>query len=155
MKRYTLTLAFLVAAASLFGQNSVKAVISLKDGKKVDVVHFGKLTCESNRFASTSTTLKGKYSGIFTEINDYSSVSKLLFSGFTAGPVASRGNQKGSVTVVKKNGTTVPLDEAELIMSCFNPADRYNEIHVQIMNPLTDKLVDLTVEMRQIESITF
>jgi hypothetical protein len=78
-----------------------------------------------------------------------------VFSGFTDGPVASRGNQKGSVTVVKKNGTTVPLEEAELVMSCFNAADRYNEIHVQIMNPLTDKLVDLSVEMRQIESITF
>lgn len=155
MKKTTLILAFLASAAVLFGQNSVKAVISLKDGKKVEVVHFGKLLCESNRYAATSTTLKGKYSGIFTEINDYSGISKLVFTGFTEGPVASRGNQKGSVTVIKKNGSTVPLEEAELIMSCFNPSDRYNEIHVQIMNPLTDKLADLTVEMRHIESITF
>jgi hypothetical protein len=41
------------------------------------------------------------------------------------------------------------------VMSCFNPSDRYNEIHVQVMNPLTDKVADLTVEMRNIESISF
>jgi hypothetical protein len=155
MKKATLIFAILTLACSMQGQSSVKAVISLKDGKKVDVFHFGKLICESNRYANTFTTLRGKYSGIFTEIADFSDISKLVFSGFTAGPVASRGNQKGSVTVIKKNGTSVPLEEAELVMSCFNPADRYNEIHVQIMNPLTDKAVDLTVEMRNIESITF
>lgn len=155
MKKATLIFAILAIAFSMHGQSSVKAIISLKDGKKVDVYHFGKLICESNRYAATFTTLRGKYSGIFTEIADFSDISRLVFTGFTAGPVASRGNQKGSVTVIRKNGASVPLEEAELVMSCFNPSDRYNEIHVQIMNPLTDKVADLTVEMRNIESISF
>ena len=155
MKKNILIFTLFVTALSMQAQPAVKAVIALKDGKKIEVSHFGKLVCESNRYASTYTTLRGKYNGIFTEIADYTDISKLVFTGFTAGPVASRGNQKGTVTVVKKNGASVPLDEAELVMSCFNPSDRYNEIHVQVMNPLTDKVADLTVEMRNIESITF
>ena len=79
----------------------------------------------------------------------------MVLTGFTAPPAASVGNQKASITVIKKNGTSVPLEEAELAMSCFAPADRYNEIHVQIINPLTEKAVDLAVEVRKIESITF
>jgi hypothetical protein len=57
--------------------------------------------------------------------------------------------------VVKKSGVNVVLDEAELVMSCFGPSDRYNEIHVQILNPLTNKLVDMALEMNQIESVSF
>jgi hypothetical protein len=153
-KTYVLVFFSLLAIASK-AQNPVKAVIHLNDGKTIEVHHFGKLTCESNRSAETFTILRGKYSGSHTEISDYKDVSKLVLTDFKAPPVASTGNQKGKITVIKKNGISVPLEEAELVMSCFGPADKYNEIHVQIINPLTEKAVDVTVEMRSIESITF
>jgi len=144
-----------VLAFASKAQNPVKAVIHLKNGKTIEVYHFGKLTCESNRYNETFTILRGKYSGSHTEISDYKDVSKLILSGFNAPPVASTGNQKAKITVIKTSGVSVPLEEAELAMSCFGPADKYNEIHVQIINPLTEKAVDLAVEMRTIESITF
>jgi hypothetical protein len=142
-------------AINAWCQTPVKAIIRLKDGKTIDAVHFGKLNCESNPYVGTSTTLRGKFSGSLTEINDYKDISKLIFSGFTLAPVASVGNQKAMITVIKKNGVSVPLEEAELVMSCYGPADRYNEIHVQILNPLTNVKVDMTIEVRNIESVTF
>lgn len=138
-----------------FGQNPVKATIKLKDGKTIDAYHFGKLACESNQWASTYTTLKGKYNGSPTEISDYTDISKLVLSDFTQPPTSSVGNQKGKITVLKKNGVNVMLDDAELVMSCYGPNDKYNEIHIQVINPLTDKAVDMSIDINNIESITF
>lgn len=149
-----LTLLMVTLTASL-AQSAVKATIRLKDGKVIEVHHFGKLNCESNRNAPTHTILRGKYNGSHTEISDYKDISKLILSGFTASPAASVGNQKGKITVFKKSGVSILLDEAELAMSCFGPADRYNEIHVQIINPLTEQKTDMAVEMMKIESIVF
>ncbi len=151
----TLICLFLLIFAAASGQTAKKAIIHLKDGKIIEASHFGKLFCESNRYATTYTILRGKYSGSHTEISDYNDISKLILSGFTESPVASKGNQKGTITVVKKSGVSVVLEEAELAMSCFGPSDRYNEIHVQILNPLTEKTVDVAVEMNKIESIAF
>ena len=133
----------------------VGAVIKLKDGQTVEAYHFGKLKCESNAYALSFTTLRGKFQDSHTEINDYRDISKLILTGFSAAPAPSTGNQKGTISVIKKNGVTVKLEEAELVLSCFNPKDRYNEIHVQIINPLTDEKADLAIEMRNIESISF
>jgi hypothetical protein len=144
---------FLIIAS--FGQSPVKATIVLKDGKTLNVHHFGKLKCESNSYAATFTILRGQYSGNHTEINDYKGIEKLVLAGFTDPPISSKGNQKGTITVVKKNGVNVVLENAELAMSCFGPTDRYNEIHVQIINPLTDQAVDLAVEINKIATITF
>jgi hypothetical protein len=156
MKPFLLTALLLSGVITLAsGQSPVKAVIHLKNGKVIEARHFGKMKCESNQYAGTFTILRGQYSGSHTEISDYKDIDKLILSGFTDPPVSSKGNQKAKITVVKKGGVNVVLDEAELVMSCFGPSDRYNEIHVQIMNPLTNKLVDLAVEVNQIESISF
>ena len=156
MKGTLLSIILLTAASStFFGQSLVKATVLLKDGKSIAVHHFGKLSCESNRNAKTYTILRGKYNGSPTEISDYKDISKLLFSGFTASPAASVGNQKGKITAVKRDGVTVVLDEAELVLSCFDPADRYNVIRVQIINPLTEQKADMVIEMKNIESISF
>jgi len=156
MKKVTLFALLLSAAVTAtFGQSPVKATIRLKDGKIVEVHHFGKLKCESNSYAATFTILKGKYNGSPTEISDYKDISKLVLSGFTAAPAASVGNQKGKITAIKKSGVSVLLDEAELVMSCFGPSDRYNEIHVQIINPLTEQKTDMAIEVKNIDSIAF
>jgi hypothetical protein len=156
MKTFFISLLLLSAAASAtFSQSPLKATIRLKDGKTVDVHHFGKLKCESNSYAATFTILKGKYNGSHTEISDYKDISKLVLTGFTAAPAASVGNQKGRITAIKKSGISVPLEDAELVMSCFGPSDRYNEIHVQIINPLTEQKADMAIEVKNIESITF
>ena len=133
----------------------VKAIIKLKDGKTIEAYHFGKLKCESNAYASSYTTLRGKFHDSHTEISDYRDISNLMLTGFNAAPVVSAGNEKGTITVMKKNGVRVALEEAELVMSCFNPKDRYNEIHVQIINPLNNEKADVAIEMRKIESISF
>ena len=156
MKPYLLTALLLSGIITLSSaQSPVKATIHLKNGKVIEARHFGKMKCESNQYAPTFTILRGQYNGSHTEISDYKDIDKLILSGFTDSPVSSKGNQKAKITVVKKGGVNVVLDEAELVMSCFGPSDRYNEIHVQIINPLTNKLVDMAVEVNQIESISF
>jgi|GEM_PF-1761962 hypothetical protein len=157
MKTLAISICLLaVSFVAAFSQAPVvRASIRLKDGKTIDAHHFGKLQCESNRYAATFTILKGKYNGSPTEISDYKDISKLLLYGFTASPAASVGNQKGMITVIKKNGVEVQLDDAELVMSCFAPSDHYNEIHVQIINPLTEQKADIVIEVKNIESISF
>jgi hypothetical protein len=155
MKTSLLVTLILFTASITFGQSPTKATIRLKDGKTIEACHFGKLKCESNLYAPTYTILRGMYSDNHTEINDYKDINKLLFNGFTSPPVASKGNQKGTIVVTKKSGVNVTLEEAELVMSCFGPMDRYNEIHVQIINPLTEKVVDKAIDVNKIESITF
>ncbi|MBN2481037.1 MAG: hypothetical protein JXB19_04810 [Bacteroidales bacterium] len=145
----------LLTGAITLGQSRAGAVIKLKDGNSIDVYHFGRLICESNRSTETYTILRGKYFNSPTEINDFSEISQLIFTGFTDPPVASVGNQKGTITAVRKDGVKVVLEDAELAMSCFGPGDKYNQIRVQIMNPLTREAVDRIVEMQQIESVTF
>jgi hypothetical protein len=152
---FILLIFFGATAASAFPQSSVKATIRLKDGKIIEACHFGKLTCESNRYAVTYTILRGKFNGSPTEISDYKDISKLVLTGFSAPPAASVGNQKGTITAVKKSGVSVLLEEAELVMSCFNPSDRYNLIRVQVINPLTDEKTDVAVEVRNIDTIVF
>ncbi len=146
---------FALTATFAFSQSAVKATIRLKNGKTIEAHHFGKLVCESNRSAHNFTILRGKFHDTHTEISDYKDIAKLSFAGFTAAPAPSVGNQKGTINVLKKNGVSVALEQAELVMSCFSPADRYNEIHVQVLNPLTDEKTDVAVEMRNIESVTF
>jgi len=154
-KLLLLTILFSTSLFCSFGQSPVKATIRLKNGKTIEAFHFGKLKCESNAYASNFTTLKGSFHGNHTEIADYKDISKLELSGFTASPAPSVGNQKGIIKAVKKDGVTVELEDAELVMSCFNPADRYNEIHVQIVNPLTNEKADVAVAIKDIVSIAF
>lgn len=154
-KMFLFTLLFSISAIFTFGQSPVKATIKLKDGKIIEAYHFGKLKCESNVYASTFTILKGKFHDSHTEISDYKDISKLELSGFTASPAPSVGNQKGKITAVKKDGVRVDLEDAELMMSCFNPSDRYNEVHVQMVNPLTNKKTDVAIAIKDIVSITF
>lgn len=154
-KLLLLSVLFTITFVSVSGQSPVKAIIKLKNGKTIEAYHFGKLKCESNAYASTFTILKGKFHDSHTEINDFKNINRLELSGFTAAPVPSVGNQKGTITAIKKDGVSVELEDAELVMSCFNPSDKYNEIHVQVVNPLTNQKTDVAVSMKDIVSITF
>lgn len=146
----------LLFSINLIGQQkNVPGIIKLKDGTSIEMYHFGKLVCESNRYAETYTTLKGKYNQSPTEITNYNDISELILEGFTAPPMRAAGNQKGSITVVRKNGVRATLDEAELVMSCYGADELFNQIKIQIINPITDKPAEQTIEMREIVSITF
>ena len=65
------------------------------------------------------------------------------------------GNEKGVLRISKKDGVSVTLEEAELVMSCYAPGDKYNELVVQIFNPLTNQAAERSVETRNIQSIIF
>jgi len=137
------------------GQKNVPATVTMKDGSRMEVYHFGKLVCESNQLAQTFTIVRGKYSQSPTEINDYTDISQLILEGFTEAPMRAAGNQKGLITIVRKNGVKATLEEAELVMSCYGAGELFNQIKVQIINPLTDKPVEQTFEVKEIASIIF
>jgi hypothetical protein len=156
MKNQILFVAILsVFSTAAFAQKNVPATLDMKDGSSIEIYHFGKLVCESNINAETYTTLRGKYSQSPTEINNYADIKKLVLEGFTQPPMKSAGNQKATITVIRKSGVKVTLVEAELEMSCYGSDDKFNQIKVQIINPLTDKAVEQTLDMKDIESVTF
>jgi hypothetical protein len=137
------------------GQKNVPATIKLKDGSTMEVYHFGKLSCESNQFADTYTHVRGKYSQSPTEIRNYDDISKLILEGFTDPPMRAAGNQKGLITVIRKDGIKATLEEAELVMSCYGSDELFNQIKVLILNPLTGKPAEQTIATRDIDSVTF
>ncbi len=156
MKPTALTLIlFVFYAFSLSSQNTQPAVIKLKDGKTVDVYHFGQLECNKSRYFDSYIMLKGRYENIPTEMKDYRTVSKMILIDFNDPPVASIGNQKSRITVYKRNGVVVDLVEAELQLSCYGADEKYNQIKVQILNPLTEKVVERAIDVKDIDSIIF
>lgn len=156
MKPTALTLVlFLFCTISLSSQNTQPALIKLKDGKTVDVYHFGQLECNKSRYFDSFIMLKGRYENIPSEIKDYKTISKMILIGFDDPPVASIGNEKSRITVYKRNGVVVELVEAELELSCYGADEKYNQIKVQILNPLTEKVVERTIDVKDIDSIIF
>jgi hypothetical protein len=137
------------------GQKNVPVTITLKDGSRIEIYHFGKLVCESNQYAETFTHVRGKYSQSPTEISNYDDISQLILEGFTDPPMRAAGNQKGIITVVRKDGIKAQLEEAELVMSCYGAGELFNQIKVQILNPLTGKPAEQTIEIKDIVSISF
>jgi len=137
------------------GQKNVPATVTLKDGSRMEIYHFGKLACESNPMAETYTHVRGKYSQSPTEISNFDDISQLILEGFTDPPMRAAGNQKGLITVVRKDGIKATLEEAELVMSCYGSGELFNQIKVQILNPLTGKPAEQTIETKEIAMVTF
>ena len=154
-KQFCLFVIFSLFTVALTGQKNVPATIMMKDGSSFDIYHFGRLICESNRYAETYTTLRGKYNQSPTEIQDYAEIKQLTLEGFTEAPMRAAGNQKGVITAIRKNGVNVTLEEAELVMSCYGAGELFNQIKVQVINPLTDKPVEQIIEVREIASVNF
>ncbi len=136
-------------------QAQTPAVITLKDGKTIDIHHFGQLNCNGARYQRSYIIVKGDYNGVSTELKDYSKIASMELQGFTKPPVASVGNEKGKVTFTRRDGVTVTLDNAELLLSCYGAGDKYNQIKVQLVNPLTDKIIESTVDVKDIKMINF
>ena len=148
--------ALLVMTLALSAQRVKQPVlITMKDGSTLDAVHFGQLKCGKEVYGNNYIIIRGKFMDAVTEMKDYSEIEKIVLEGYTKPPVTSEGNEKGTLRIIKKNGVSVTLNEAELVMSCYAPGDRYNELVVQIMNPLTNQIAEQPVETRNIQSIIF
>lgn len=131
------------------------AIIYLKDGGSIEVQHFGQLKCGTKTYSNNFVLIRGKYMDSVTEIDDFTSIEKIILEGFTKAPVASVGNEKSVVRVFKKNGVSVALEDAEIALSCYGPGDLYNQIVVQIFNPITEKNMEKVIETRSIQSVVF
>lgn len=140
-----------------FSQNKdVPVRINLIDGGNVDAIHFGQLKCgNSSSLRENYIIIRGKYLGSITEIVNYSDIKKITLDGYNAGPEASAGNQKGTIYIQKSDGNTFTLEEAEISLSCYGPGDKYNQLIVQILNPINNKRAEATVNTRDVHSIDF
>jgi hypothetical protein len=148
----TLLLLSLIGKAQ---KTETPVLINLKNGESIDAVHFGQLKCGTDSYSNDYILIRGKYMDSVTEIKDYSDIEKIVLEGYKDGPVASVGNEKGTLRIFKKNGVSVTLTEAEITMSCYGVGDLYNTVIVQIMNPLTNLVVEQTIETRNIQSFIF
>ncbi len=151
----TLLTSFILFVCFAIQAQDVPVQINLKNGDSFNAKHFGQLRCGSNNYGSGYILVRGKYLGALTEIKEYHDIDKLVLSGFSEGPEASKGNQKAEVIIYKSNGVSVELEETELVMSCYGVGDLYNQLIVQIQNPLTGKVDEKKVDVKDIQSIVF
>jgi hypothetical protein len=133
----------------------IPVLITLKNGESIDAIHFGPLKCGTNLYAESYVMIRGMYMDNVTEIKNYSDIEKITLQGYKKPPEASLGNEKAKLTIYKKNGASFKLDDAEIIMSCYGVGDKYNEIIVQILNPVSNQTVEHKIETRNIQSIIF
>ena len=152
-----LTIFAAIMTMGLFAQNNdVPVQINLKDGGSVNAKHFGQLKCGSqSSLMENYVIIRGKFMDNVTEIKDYSNIEKIILEGFNAGPENSTGNEKGTIYVQRKNGKTFTLNDAEISLSCYGPGDKYNQLIVQIENPITDKVGETIIDTKDISSIIF
>lgn len=136
-------------------QNDVPVLINLKDGKSINAKHFGQLKCGTNTYQENYIIVRGMFLDNPTEMNNYKDIQKISLVGFTKDPVSTVGNQKGTLNITKKDGVMVSLEEAELVMSCYGVGDKYNQLIVQIVNPLTNETVEQSIDVKNIQSIIF
>ena len=136
-------------------KSDTPVLITLKSGQSIDAVHFGQVKCGTDSYSNDYVLIRGKYMDSVTEIKDYSDIEKIVPEGYKEPPVASVGNEKGTLRIFKKNGVSVILEDAEITMSCYGVGDLYNEVIVTIINPLTNQAVEQNVEVRNIQSIIF
>jgi hypothetical protein len=157
MKLKLLLTALALAFSTQFFAQTVKqpVLITLKNGETVDAIHFGQLKCGKEIYSENYIFIRGKYMDAVTEIKDFKDIEKIVLEGYKEAPATSVGNEKGTLRIFKKDGVSVTLNDAELVMSCYGPGDKYNELTVQIMNPLTDQPSEQSVETRNIQSIIF
>jgi hypothetical protein len=151
-----LTTLIIASVMQIHAQTNKQPVqITLKNGETIDALHFGQLKCGKEIYSDNYIIIRGKFMDAVTEIKDYKEIEKIVLEGYKKEPVNSIGNEQGTMQITKKNGVSVTLTEAEIAMSCYAPGDMYNEIVVQVFNPLTDQPSEQTVEVRKIQSITF
>ena len=154
--RIFVTLIVTAICINLSAQNGyVPVQVNLKDGKSYDVKHFGQLKCRNTSFTENHIFLKGMYMNNVTEIKSYKDIEKIVLEGFSADPVTTGGNEKAVIRIYKKNGVAVSLDEAEIIMSCYGVGDKYNQLVLQIDNPLTGQANEMAFDTKDIQSIIF
>ena len=147
---------FTVISLSIFAQQTnVPVQINLKNGESFNAIHFGQLKCGTSNFIENYILIRGKYIGSVTELKEYGDIEKIVFSGYSAEAAASVGNEKGTVIIYKKNGVSVELTDSEIIMSCYGVGDLYNQIIVQMENPLTNKPAEKAIATKDIQSVIF
>ncbi len=148
--------ALLIIAPSINAQQNLQAAtIILKDGTTLEIHHFGQLQCGKDVYSDDYILVRGKFMDAVTEIKDYKDIEKIVLVDYSKAPVATVGNEKGTLKIIKKNGVSATLTEAEVTMSCYGPGDKYNVLVVQIINPLTNAPSEQPIETREIQSIIF
>ena len=155
MKKSVLIITVALLFSSLTFSQNVPANIILYEGQPIQAYHFGQKECNGNEQYMGYIMLKGKYMGQVTEMKDYTNISKMELEGFTKEPENSTGNEKGKIIVHKKNGLIVTLTDAELIQSCMGSDEKYNQIKVQVINPLTEKIFEKSISIIDIKAIIF
>lgn len=145
---------------SLFVFASVNAqeqpvTVYLNDGNTIEAKHFGQLDCSGTIYFDNYMLIKGKFNEQFTELKDYSKIATIEFKDFEDDPTPTGGNEKGTITLTRKNGVSVTLEEANISLSCYGVEEKYNELQLQYINPLTDEVEEAKVNVKDIQRIVF
>lgn len=156
--KYILTV---ILVACTFGIQSfaqsdrVPVTIILNDGKTIQAYHFGQLECSSQQYFKKNILIKGRYEGVVTELNDYREIQKLQLLDFKKDPVKTGGNEQGTIVVSKKDGATFTMEDATISLTCYGVKEMYNQLEVQMQNPINNKLFEKPIDTKDIQYIVF
>ena len=143
MRKLVITVALIFPLLCL-AQEKNSCSINLKDGKSLSITHFGHLKCGGNVSSNPYRNfimIRGNYDGQNIEIRDYSNIRKIVLNEFYSKPRYGMGSSKysgqdkGTIQIYKKNGTSFALSQATIGNSCYgghwdgvNPDGVYNLI---------------------------
>ncbi len=155
MRRLVVLLAFAMIAFGAKSQDLTPARILLKNGETIQAHHFGQLHCSGTDYFKSFILIKGMYLKNVTEIDDYSKISRIDLINFTKPAVTTGENEKGTIIITKKDGVEVTLNDADISLSCYGVGDKKNQIKVQTINPLTEEVVETSIDTKDIQTIFF
>lgn len=155
MKTLLTSILFLTGIMVSAQHVDIPVQINLKDGTTIQAKHFGQLKCGTDSYTDNYIYVRGRYMGTVTELNNYNEVQKIVFIKFSKAPVASIGNEKGTIRITKKNGQSFDLEDAEVYMTCYGVGDKYNTLIVQILNPITNEAIEKEISTKDIDSVVF
>ncbi|MEC3908740.1 hypothetical protein VOI54_17060 [Tamlana sp. 2201CG12-4] len=159
MKKLILLLA-LCFSPFLKAQEKVPCKITLKDGKTISVSHFGHLTCggrvDKHPYKNYMRVL-GVYEGQNLDIRKYSTIRKIELIDFYNSPERGYGSkpEKSIIKFYKKDGNVFTLQKAFLNNNCYGSPDRFNQIRLIVLNPITESRGEILVDIKNIKYIHF
>ena len=144
---------FICSLAITTAYSQTQAKLVLKNGDILDIYHLGQANCNGRMFYNGYLMIKGLYNGINTELKDFSKLKSIELVGFTTDPVKTGNNEKATIIVERNNGSVFTLEDAELIMACYGSGEMYNQLKLQVVNPLTDKVDESAFATKDIQKI--
>ena len=153
-----LTIIALSVSTMCYGQLSAK--IHLKNGRIIEVYHFGQMgqgkTVEPD-FKTYAILMKGAFYGqemTFYKTADYHKISKIALTDYDQDEEQCP-REKGTIVITKTDGKVFSLENTVINNGKTHSLNKCNNIVVAVINPLTEQTMETAIALNEISYISF